>query len=128
MAGGFMYLKYKRRNVIHAKQLRKGMTPQEKKLWYCFLRCYPTRFLRQRPVGNCILDFYCASAKLAVELDGGQHYEEAEREYDHKRTEELNAIGIRVIRFTNTQVDREFEAVKGEIDRAMRGQPLSQLR
>ena len=122
MAGGFMYLKYEKRNVIHAKQLRKDMTPQEKKLWYCFLRYYPSRFLRQRPAGNYILDFYCASAKLAVELDGGQHYEDTERKCDHKRTEELNAMGVRVIRFTNTQVDREFEAVKEEIDRVVRGE------
>lgn len=93
------------------------MTQQERKLWYCFLRKYPVRFLRQRPVGNYILDFYCSSVRLAVELDGGQHYEPQELAYDARRTVELEQMGVKVLRFTNTQADREFKAVIDEIDR-----------
>ena len=114
-----MFLDYNRENVDRARKLRDEMTRQERKLWYCFLRKYPIRFLRQRPVGNYILDFYCASARLAVELDGGQHYEEEKLAYDARRTLELERAGIKVLRFTNLQVDREFEAVKDEIHRVI---------
>lgn len=56
-----------------ARTLRKQMTPEERHLWYDFLRSYPVRFLRQKVIGNAIVDFYCAKATLAIELDGSQH-------------------------------------------------------
>mgnify|MGYP005755516495 CR=1 FL=1 len=66
---------YRKENIPRAKELRKNMTPWERKLWYEFLRNYPLRFQRQKAVGDYIADFYCAKAGLVVELDGGGHYE-----------------------------------------------------
>ena len=70
-----MFLERKPDLTARARELRKNMTPWEKKLWYQFLRSAPARFQRQKPIGNYIVDFYCAAQKLAIELDGGQHYE-----------------------------------------------------
>ena len=94
-----------------ARELRKNMTPWERKLWYDFLRHHPVRFQRQKPIGNYIVDFYCASRKLAIELDGGQHYEEAGKTYDRQRTKELSKLGIRILRFSNLDIDTNFEGV-----------------
>ena len=77
----------------HARLLRREMTPQERRLWYEFLRGFPMKFYRQRVVGNFIVDFYCASFKLAVEVDGGQHCDEAVVKYDLERTKFLNSLG-----------------------------------
>ena len=96
--------------------LRNNATPQEKKLWYQFLRKHPLRFNRQRIIGEYIVDFYCAKAKLVIEIDGAQHYEDDAREYDAIRTEFLNALGLTVIRFSNYDVDKKFEAVYMEIN------------
>ena len=68
-----------------AQTLRKNMTKEERRLWYEYLRNYPYRFRRQITFGNYILDFYCAAAKLAIELDGSQHYEEKGKRYDENR-------------------------------------------
>ena len=65
---------YNKENIPLAKTLRKNMTPRERKLWYDFLRYYPVRFQRQKAIGNYITDFYCAKARLVIELDGGGHY------------------------------------------------------
>ena len=62
--------------LSNARSLRKEMTKEERHLWYDFLRAYPIRFSRQKVLGKYIADFYCAAAKLVIELDGGQHYEE----------------------------------------------------
>ena len=66
----------------NARALRKAMTPWERKLWYCFLRTYPVKFYRQRVLGPYIVDFYCPAAKLAVELDGSQHFTPDEQAAD----------------------------------------------
>ena len=92
------------------------MTPWERKLWYLFLKEYPIRFQRQKPIGNYIVDFYCAKAKLALELDGGGHYTSAQEEKDSLRTDHLERMGIHVIRFSNLEVDRDFYAVCQTID------------
>ena len=84
-----MFKEYNRKNIPLARELRKNMTPWERKLWYDFLRAYPTRFRRQEVLGNYIADFYCPKAKLVVELDGGGHYEEKQQERDSKRTLDL---------------------------------------
>ena len=99
-----------------AKELRKNMTPAERKLWYCFLRTYPVRILRQKVIGNYIVDFYCAKVKLAIELDGEHHYCTEFIEADKKRTEEIKSFGVDVIRFQNNEVYNEFEAICNEID------------
>ena len=97
------------------------MTPWENKLWYRFLRQYPVRFQRQKALGNYIVDFYCAKAKLVVELDGGGHYEPEQIEKDRIRTAELAAMNLMVIRFCNTDIDKNFIAVCEEIDRIVKG-------
>ena len=61
--------------TTNARALRKNMTKEEKHLWYDFLKTYPVRFLRQKVIDNYIVDFYCHSARLIIELDGSQHYE-----------------------------------------------------
>ena len=95
----------------HAKTLRKHQTPEEKHLWYDFLASFRPRFRRQQIIGKYILDFYCASCCLAVELDGGQHYEVEARQYDDNRTERLEKQGIHVLRFTNVEIKRNFTGV-----------------
>ena len=84
------------------------MTKEERHLWYDFLRLYPIRFLRQKVIDNYIVDFYCNEARLIIELDGSQHYEEKEMEYDKERTAFLNSKGIMVLRFTNSSIHNEF--------------------
>ena len=107
---------YEGKLIPFAKELRKNATRQEKHLWYDFLRTYSVRFQRQKTVGNYILDFYCHRAKLAVELDGGQHYSETGEAYDEKRTLELQKYGIEVLRFSNLDIDRNFSGVCMMID------------
>jgi len=100
-----------------ARELRKNMTPQERHLWYDFLKNYPVRFYRQRPIGSYIADFYCARLKLIIEIDGSQHYTEEVKNYDDNRTKAFNRFGIDVIRFSNYDVNTNFEGVCTEIDK-----------
>ncbi len=100
--------------------LRKNMTPQEKHLWYDFLKSYQPQFYRQKPMLDYILDFYCPKARVAIELDGSQHYEEAARAYDDKRTRALKAVGIDIVRYTNRQISESFEAVCLSIDNVIK--------
>ena len=72
--------------VPRARELRKEMTREERRLWYEFLRTYPERFQRQKILGSYIADFYCARAKLVIELDGSQHYETEGTARDEERT------------------------------------------
>jgi len=109
---------YDNKNIQNARKLRHNMTPQERKLWYLYLRTYRSRIYRQRPIGKYILDFYCTKAGLAIEIDGGQHYDEADNEqYDSKRTKYLNSQGIRVIRIPNNQIMNNFNGVCECIDK-----------
>ena len=87
------------------------MTPWERKLWYEFLRCYPVRFQRQKAIGEYIVDFYCAKAKLVVELDGGGHYHPDQMTADTARTQNLEKMDLRVIRICNLDIDRNFSGV-----------------
>ena len=104
----------------HSQQLRKDMTPEEKKLWYQFLRNYDIRFLRQRVIGNYIVDFYCRKANLVIEIDGAQHYEHEAIEYDKERTEYLKTCGIEVLRFLNKDINYDFENVCAYIDKIIK--------
>ena len=114
MRSGKMY--HNGKLTERAQTLRKNMTKEERRLWYEYLRNYPYRFRRQVAFGNYILDFYCAAAKLAIELDGSQHYEQAAQQYDKKRTEFFNGLGIRVLRFSNTEVLHNLRGVCTMID------------
>ena len=100
-----------------ARSLRREMTPHERKLWYLFLRKYPVKIYKQRIIDRYIVDFYCASAKLVIELDGTQHYEEQGSANDVRRTEVLESYGLQVIRYSNREIDREFNAVCEDIHR-----------
>ncbi len=95
-----------------SQKLRREATREENHLWYDFLRHYPVQFRRQVPFGRYIVDFYCAQAKLVVELDGLQHYKGDGPEYDGLRTEYLKqGYEIYVMRFTNSEVHQNFEGV-----------------
>ena len=111
---------YNKANIPLAKELRKNMTPWERKLWYDFLRSYPIRFQRQKAIGNYIADFYCAKAKLVIELDGGGHYEQAQAKADAIRTAALEQMGLRVVRICNLDVGRNFWGVCEHIDNVVR--------
>ena len=91
--------------------LRKNQTKEEKHLWYDFLRQYPVRFNRQKVLGPYIVDFYCASAKFVIELDGSQHYSEEGSDDDKIRDRYLARLGIKVVRYSNFEITREFDAV-----------------
>ena len=115
-----MSLPYESKLIVRAKQLRKDATKQENHLWYDYLKDYPLRFQRQKAIGNYIADFYCYRAKLVVELDGSQHYEEDALKYDLQRTEFFNTLGITVLRVLNVDIDRNFEGACMEIDKTVR--------
>ena len=101
----------------NARNLRKNQTKEERLLWNAFLSKYPLRFRRQYIIGNYIVDFYCHAAKLAVELDGSQHYSPGRQEQDRARTTYLESQGVMVLRFSNLDVMRQFKNVCAEIDR-----------
>ena len=92
-------------------ELRTNATPQEQHLWYDFLRHCKPRFTRQRIIGEYIVDFYCHEAALVIELDGNQHNKPEAMEYDAIRTAYLNALGLQVLRFANSEVEENFTAV-----------------
>ena len=87
-----MQPKHNKQLVPFAKRLRKEMTKEERHLWYDFLRIYPVRFSRQKVLGKYIADFYSAEAKLVIELDGSQHFEEVNTEKDTERTTFLDVL------------------------------------
>ena len=110
-----------RQLVPLARELRKNMTPQERDLWYKYLRNHPLKFTRQKVLGKYIADFYCASAKLVIELDGSQHYEEKGLEADRERTDFLKSYGIRVLRIPNNAVTKNLRGVCDYIDGILNG-------
>ena len=115
-----MPLPYKRELIPFAKQLRRNATKQEQHLWYDFLKEYPVKFRRQCAISGFIADFYCASAKLIIEVDGSQHYEEFNKEYDIERSAILSQYGIKVLRFSNSDVDKSFSRICDIIDKTVR--------
>ena len=102
---------YNKELTYKSRTLRKGATKEENHLWYDFLRNHKLKFTRQRIIDNYILDFYCAKIKLAIELDGSQHYEEIGSVKDEERTYKLNKHGVSVLRFTNGEVNNQFDEV-----------------
>lgn len=93
------------------------MTPEEKHLWYVYLKKYPVRFLRQKVIDDYIADFYCHAAKLVIEIDGLQHYTDEGKQYDANRTEVIEERGIKVIRFSNREIEQNFKEVCETIDK-----------
>ena len=107
------------------------MTPHERKLWYLFLRKYQVKIYKQRIIGRFIVDFYCACAKLVIEIDGTQHYEPQGMAYDAERSVFLSALGLEVLRFWSRDIDRDFRGVCEQIDLTIQKRlqgPLSHLR
>ena len=115
----YKYTAYNNTLLPVAKALRKNMTRYEKHLWYDFIKNYPVKIFKQRPIGTYIADFYCSKAKLVIEIDGGQHYTDDGLQYDENRTYALNQLGIDVIRFSNYDIDKNFEGVCAEISKAI---------
>ena len=107
---------YNKENISLARELRKNMTPWERKLWYDFLRNYAIKFQRQKAIGNYIADFYCAKARLIIELDGGGHYTKEQIQKDNERTAELEKLNLRVLRICNLDIDKNFYGVCEYID------------
>ena len=95
-----------------AVKMRKNQTDEENKVWYQILKGRVPKFHRQRIIGNYIVDFYCPKLKLIIEIDGYQHFYEENREDDNKRTEYLEKLGYRVLRFENTEVNKDIEEVR----------------
>ena len=94
-----------------SKTLRKNMTKEERHLWYDFLKTLPCTVHRQKVIGSYIVDFYCASAKLVIELDGSQHFEPTGQKKDGERDAFLQEQGLTVLRYANTDVNKNFEGV-----------------
>ena len=115
-----MQSKHNKQLVPLARALRKNMTKEERRLWYDFLRDYPARFSRQKVLGRYIADFYSAEAKLIIELDGSQHYEDENIRKDARRTEFLEAYGLRIIRVANNKITENFDGVCDYIDAVVR--------
>jgi very-short-patch-repair endonuclease len=109
------HLPYNPKLVDRAKQMRRHPTPAEKKLWEEYLRAFPHRVLRQRPIDHFIVDFYCAALHLVIEVDGEIHNSESAQAYDAERTTTLQEHGLQVIRFTNDAVMNNFENVCQQI-------------
>ena len=108
--------KHNKELTPYARELRKHMTKEEKHLWYDFLKGHSARFTRQKILGHYILDFFSPSTNLAIELDGSQHYTKEAKEYDQNRTAYLEQYGIKVLRFLNSEINKNFNGVCQYID------------
>ena len=117
-AGGIMSLlclPYNPKLKERARELRKHMTNAENYIWNNLLKKLPFRVLRQKPIDNFIVDFYCAKLKLVIEIDGDEHFAESGIEYDRERTAILESYGLNVIRFNNDEVIQSFEKIRDVI-------------
>ena len=122
-----MERKYNKKLISNAKALRNNMTKEERHMWYDFLKEYPVKFQRQKVLGHYIVDFYCAEAKLVIELDGSQHYDQSGMRKDDERTNFLKGYDLSVIRIPNNEVFNNFRGVCEYLDSCV-NQSLSQLR
>ena len=113
--GKYMSLHNYPNSILKARALRKNMTKEERRRWYDFLCKHPLHFRRQKAIGYYIVDFYCEQAHLVIELDGPQHHEPDAVEYDAIRTEYLQAAGLTVLRFNNSELHADFRAVCNQI-------------
>ena len=120
----------KNNNLLKAaKMLRKNMTRHERHLWYDFLQKYPVKIYKQRIIDNYIADFYCAKARLVIELDGSEHYTPPQFRKDLIRTQKLSEMNVSVIRICNLWIDRNFQGVCEFIDQyVQKSLPQSALR
>ncbi|MBE6595774.1 MAG: DUF559 domain-containing protein [Ruminococcaceae bacterium] len=98
-----------------AKALRRQMTKEERHLWYDFLKLLPQTVNRQKVIGRFVVDFYCAEARLVIEVDGSGHYTDEKRKADAERDEQLAKMGISVVRYSNSDIQRKFDQVCADI-------------
>ena len=106
---------HNKRLTSNAQSLRKNMTPEEKHLWYDFLKKLPITVKRQYVVDNFILDFFIPDSNIAIELDGSQHFEPEAKEADRYRDMQLAEHRIKVLRYTNMDIKKRFEGVASDI-------------
>ncbi len=100
-----------------SKELRRNMTPEEKHLWYDFLKALPQTVQRQKVIGNYVADFYIAAAHAIIELDGAQHYNKENLDADRVRDEFMYAHGIDVWRYTNRDINTRFREICEDIQK-----------
>ena len=108
----------------NARTLRKHMTKEERHLWYDFLKHLPVMVHRQKVIGPYIVDFYVADGKIVIELDGSQHYEDTGKQRDIERDAYLHSIGLKVLRYSNLDVIRNFDGVCQDIMNHLRIESL----
>ena len=106
-----MIYNYNKKNVSLAQVLRKNMTDEEKRLWYDFLKKLPITVNRQKNIGNYIVDFFIASKRLVIEVDGRQHALPEAQIADRQRDAELHALGITVLRYSNEDINKRFPEI-----------------
>ena len=99
----------------NARKLRKDMTKEERHLWYDYLKSLPLTVHRQKIIGNYIVDFYIATGKIVIELDGSQHYEDAGRHKDEQRDAYLRSCGYTILRYSNADINQRFRSVCEDI-------------
>ncbi len=120
-------LPYNKNLKQRSRQLRENMTDAERHLWAKIrmkqLKGY--QFYRQKPIGDYIVDFFCPRAKLVIEVDGSQHFSDEMTEYDRIRDEHMSSLGLRVLRFTNTEALTNIEGIIESILENMQGIPLT---
>ena len=107
--------KYNKQLISNSQELRKNMTKEEKHLWYDFLKLLPIPVKRQKNIDNFILDFYIPSAKIAIELDGSQHFSDDNKAYDKERDRKIASYGIKILRYLNSDVNNSFDSVCRDI-------------
>ena len=118
-----MKYNYNKSLVHNAQLLRKGMTPEEKHLWYDFLKKLPMTVNRQKNIGNYIVDFYISGRQVVIEIDGSQHGEPEHRQADIERDRDLTLLGITVLRYTNKDINCRFNTVCEDILKHLRIEP-----
>ncbi|WP_026527917.1 endonuclease domain-containing protein [Butyrivibrio sp. VCD2006] len=103
----------------YSQSLRKNMTKEERHLWYDFLKTLPLTINRQKSIGPYILDFYCAKTKTGIELDGSQHFESSGIQSDKERDQYFKELGIQILRYSNLDINKNFDAVCEDIARKL---------
>ncbi|MEO5979869.1 MAG: endonuclease domain-containing protein [Chryseolinea sp.] len=119
MSKGELHCGARPRLFEYARMNRKPMTPAERKLWNCLKnrKLNGSKFRRQHPIADYIVDFFCLESKLAIEIDGLYHNDPQQLKYDQDRSVVLTEFGIRTVRFTNTEIDEHLDKVLDQIKR-----------
>jgi very-short-patch-repair endonuclease len=121
------HLPYNSKLKAKARALRNNMTPAERRLWYDYLRYFKFPVLRQKPIDNYIVDFYCPKLKLVIEVDGETHTEDRDTKRDTKRTKVLESYGLKVLRFWNYDILGGLDVVCGIIEKELKNKSPNPL-